>query len=238
MTSSYSSQAVEAFAASARAMLDQLESFARGLTARDRAMLELGMQAAHMEEALALGDLPRARAHLGQLTARLRELAAVPAGTVGAPVLSLSDLEALAASVGFPNPALAAAVAMAESRGDAGAQCIDCFHRPDGTAVHERSFGLWQINTDAHPQYDEAKLLDPVYNARAALQVSSGGTNWKPWSTYTSGAYLAYYHPPASSPTSPPAPSSRALPALFAVAAAVGLALLGWRFAGAPLLPA
>ena len=104
---------------------------------------------------------------------------------------SIAALQSLAASVGFPPQAvpIAAAVAMAESQGNPSASCINCL------GVTERSFGLWQINTLAHPQYNETSLLQPVYNAQAALAVSSNGTNWTPWSTYTSGKYKQYLQP-------------------------------------------
>lgn len=104
--------------------------------------------------------------------------------------MNLAQIQQLAAQVGFPNPALAAAVAEAESRGDPSASCINCF-----PGVSERSFGLWQINTLAHPQFDESLLLQPLYNAQAAYAVSSGGTNWKPWSTFTQGLYKKWYRP-------------------------------------------
>lgn len=35
-------------------------------------------------------------------------------------------------------------------------------------------------------------LLDPNINARIAYDISKGGTNFNPWSTYTSGKYLNY----------------------------------------------
>jgi cell wall-associated NlpC family hydrolase len=35
-------------------------------------------------------------------------------------------------------------------------------------------------------------LFDPRINARVAYQMSNGGTNWQPWTTYTRGAYLKY----------------------------------------------
>ena len=108
--------------------------------------------------------------------------------------LTLDELNTLAESVGFPDPALAAAVAMAESRGNPQATAIVTDPLPGNGP--ERSFGLWQINTLAHPNYNEASLLDPTYNAHAAYQISSAGTNWTPWSTYTSGAYKKYYSPP------------------------------------------
>ena len=124
---------------------------------------------------------------------------------------TLKQLQTLAASTGFPDPAMAAAIAMAESGGNPCAQgdpntgdhsCAG----PNGTST---SFGLWQINTTYNPQYDAKKLLDPNYNAKAALEVSRKGTVWTPWSTYKNGAYAQYYggavYPPgANTPVSPP----------------------------------
>jgi hypothetical protein len=104
--------------------------------------------------------------------------------------MTLDELRSLAASVGFPDPETAAAVAMAESRGNPSAQNIVTNPAPGNGP--ERSFGLWQINTLAHPQYPEHLLLDPTYNAQAALAISQGGTNWTPWSTYNHGDYRQY----------------------------------------------
>lgn len=98
-------------------------------------------------------------------------------------MLTIEDLRALASSVGFPDPDTAAAVAMAESGGDPKASAI--VTKPAPGNLPERSFGLWQINTLAHPEFDESRLHDPVYNANAALLVSRQGTNWKPWSVFT-----------------------------------------------------
>lgn len=100
--------------------------------------------------------------------------------------MNIAQLQALAASVGFPDPSLAAAVAMAESGGNPNAM---------GDAQFGGSVGLWQINLPSHPNYDPARLTDPVYNAQAAYAISSGGTNWQPWTTYRTGAYQQYYVP-------------------------------------------
>lgn len=120
--------------------------------------------------------------------------------------LTLAQLQQLAASVGFPDPALAAAVAMAESGGNPCAQgdpnigssgylCTG----PNGTS---RSMGLFQVDLDYNPQFDGASLLNPTYNAQAAYEISSQGTNWNPWTTYRTGAYRHWYKsglvPPAS----------------------------------------
>jgi hypothetical protein len=129
--------------------------------------------------------------------------------------VNLSQLQALASSVGFPDANLAAAVAMAESKGNPSATAIVTDPAPgDGP---ERSFGLWQINTLAHPSYNESLLLDPTYNAQAAFAISSGGQNWKPWSTFTKGYYRQYYAGPSTGLS-------------FAMKVAIGLAVVGGAY--------
>jgi hypothetical protein len=79
----------------------------------------------------------------------------------------------------------AAAVAMAESGGDPWAQGDPhgpSAPSPNGTST---SFGLWQVNHPAHPEFDPQRLLETDYNARAAFVISNGGTRWTPWSTFT-----------------------------------------------------
>ncbi len=68
----------------------------------------------------------------------------------------------------------AAEIAMAESSGEQYAT---------GT-VGER--GYWQIN----PNHGSLSTYDPVGNAKAAVIISDDGSNWTPWTTYVSGAYL------------------------------------------------
>jgi len=130
--------------------------------------------------------------------------------------MNLAQLQALAASVGFPDAALAAAVAMAESGGNPNAV---------GDLSLGRSIGLWQINLAAHPQYDEAGLMDPTTNADAAYTISQAGQNWNPWTTYRTGAYLKYYTPSAAS--APRRTNTRALWISTGILAAGG-ATLWW----------
>jgi LysM repeat protein len=89
--------------------------------------------------------------------------------------LSCSGLEQLWQSAGGSAGAavMAASIAMAESGGNQYAT---------GT-VGER--GYWQIN----PVNGALSTYDPHGNARAAVIMSANGTNWSPWTTYTSGAY-------------------------------------------------
>lgn len=88
----------------------------------------------------------------------------------------------IATLAGFPDPKLAAAIAIAESGGVPGA-----FVR----SSREYSVGLWQINTRVHP-YSVDAMKDPLKNAAAAMQISNGGTDWSPWTTYKTGAYKQF----------------------------------------------
>jgi LysM repeat protein len=68
---------------------------------------------------------------------------------------------------------MAASVAMAESSG-----------RQFATGgVGER--GYWQI----HPDHGSLSTYNALGNAKAAVIISGNGTNWTPWTTFTSGAY-------------------------------------------------
>jgi len=100
--------------------------------------------------------------------------------------------------------AIASAIAQAESGGNPRA------HNPNGC---DDSYGLWQINmVEGRAGCDRlgparraqfgltsnSQLYDPATNARAMFAISGGCSNWRPWTTYTSGAYRQFM--PASSP--------------------------------------
>jgi cell wall-associated NlpC family hydrolase len=77
------------------------------------------------------------------------------------------------------------AIALTESSGNTEA------HASSG----EDSWGLFQINREAHPQYSASQLTDPVTNAKAAFEVSGGGSNISPWTVTHGGSgarYLAH----------------------------------------------
>ena len=96
--------------------------------------------------------------------------------------LSRQALLQLATAAGFPDPKLAAAIALAESGGVPNALA---------RSSREYSVGLWQINTRAHPYY-ASDMRDPRKNAAAAFAISKGGRDWSPWSAYTSGRYRQF----------------------------------------------
>ena len=89
--------------------------------------------------------------------------------------LSCSGLEQLwkAAGGSAGDAVMAASIAMAESGGNQYAT---------GGVGEE---GYWQIN----PVNGPLATYNPMGNAQAAVQLSGNGSNWSPWSTFTSGAY-------------------------------------------------
>lgn len=109
---------------------------------------------------------------------------AIPTAPVSTPVpiyhapagdYSCSSLESLWISVGG-NPAyehIAAQIATAESGGN-----------PNAISP-TNDYGLWQINGS----WGAMASLDPITNAHSAVTISHDGTDWSPWTTYTSGAY-------------------------------------------------
>lgn len=52
--------------------------------------------------------------------------------------------------------------------------------------------GLWQINDCYHPEVSDACAYDAQCNADATYRISSGGTDWRPWTTYRSGVYRRF----------------------------------------------
>ncbi len=90
--------------------------------------------------------------------------------------LSCSGLEALwvAAGGAKSHAFIAAEIAKAESGGRQYA------HSPTN------DFGYWQINGGHGPAM---ATYNPLGNARAAIAISGNGSNWRPWTTYVTGAY-------------------------------------------------
>jgi hypothetical protein len=90
--------------------------------------------------------------------------------------LSCSGLEQLWEDAGGSSSEafIAAEIAMAESGGDQYA-----------TNPSSDTKGYWQIS----PVWGSLSSYDALTNAEAAVQISDNGTNWAPWTTYSSGAY-------------------------------------------------
>jgi len=98
------------------------------------------------------------------------------------------------------SPALAdtaAAVAQAESGGCLYAKHGPVDDRPEKICTYtystgEDSYGLWQINRQAHPQYSPADLYTANGNAAAAVAIATGAVPFYPWTQYRNGAYLPF----------------------------------------------
>lgn len=110
----------------------------------------------------------------------------------------------------------AAAIAQAESGGCQYAKAGPTDDRPVKVCTYrhttlENSYGLWQVNRNAHPQYSAASLYDPLGAARAAVAISSRGANFEPWSTYTNGAYRSFLES-GGSPVSQPGTGETSTP--------------------------
>jgi hypothetical protein len=52
--------------------------------------------------------------------------------------------------------------------------------------------GVLQINSFYHPEVSNQCAFDPQCSFNAAFNISSSGTNFTPWATFTSGKYLQY----------------------------------------------
>jgi len=92
---------------------------------------------------------------------------------------------------------IAAAIALAESQGCKYAKAGPTDDRPEQTCTYrqtssENSYGLWQINIKAHPNYSGAELWDATTNAQAAIAISSNGSDFGAWTTFTDGAFQQY----------------------------------------------
>lgn len=115
--------------------------------------------------------------------------------------LSLEQVTTHARSVGLSGESLAIAVAIAgwngsPNAGESGGNPAAVGDRTLANGKWGPSYGLWQVRSlnaerGTGTERDANQLSDPAYNARSMFTISSGGTNWQPWSVYTSGKYKA-----------------------------------------------
>lgn len=97
--------------------------------------------------------------------------------------MSIGEAVNAARQAGFSGTSLITIVAIAGAESGYNSQAIG-----DGGT----SYGLTQVHLPAHPQYTAAQMLDPVQNMAAAYEISGGGQNWQPWTTFKTGAYQQY----------------------------------------------
>jgi len=116
-------------------------------------------------------------------------VAAATGGSVGAGTLTAVQVARLALAAGLSPAAAVTAVAIA--RRESG--FVTTAHGGPPAEPNDDSYGLWQINMlgslgpARRRQFglaSDAELFNPEVNARAMYAISSGGTNWSPWTTY------------------------------------------------------
>lgn len=88
-----------------------------------------------------------------------------------------------------------AAIAEAESGGHTEAHGDLQF--PLTRGQYAGSLGPWQIYGNAHPGVTAECAQDPGCAADQVKAISSGFTNWNPWTTFKTGAYRQYLSSPA-----------------------------------------
>ena len=89
----------------------------------------------------------------------------------------------------LPLPVVMAAIALAESSGNASA--VNPGYGAGGRRTREYSVGLWQINTLVHKVYTREQLTDPHKNALEAVRIYRL-QGLRAWGAYTDGRYRQY----------------------------------------------
>lgn len=116
--------------------------------------------------------------------------------------LSDSQLASVVKQAGFPASSWPTAIAiiLAESGGNPNATHKNLNGSTD--------YGLFQINSVHGSLLQQGSWSDPVANARMGLAVSSNGSNWKPWTTFNTGAYRLFLPRASNASGSPVTPIS------------------------------
>lgn len=97
------------------------------------------------------------------------------------------QIKAYAAAAGFTGNGLITiiAIALAESGGQT--------HGKDNVnADGSRDRGLYQINSRWHPEVSDAQAYNAALASKEAFRISQSGTNFNPWTTYSTGIYKNY----------------------------------------------
>ncbi|WP_198348118.1 transglycosylase SLT domain-containing protein [Plantactinospora sp. KBS50] len=98
----------------------------------------------------------------------------------------------VAYAAGFRGNPLVTAVAVAMAESSCNPSAVGSNGPTSGCPYGSLDRGLWQINNCYHPTVTDTCAYDAQCNANAAYSISSGGSNWQPWSTYNNGAYASY----------------------------------------------
>lgn len=95
----------------------------------------------------------------------------------------LSDLESLyyIVAAGFPPGSWARALAVVKTESGGNPQATNNNGPTSGCPFGSTDYGLFQINGCYHPEILRTSWSDPLANAKVALAISKGGTDWSAW---------------------------------------------------------
>ncbi|SCG71775.1 SH3 domain-containing protein [Micromonospora rifamycinica] len=111
---------------------------------------------------------------------------------VGVNAVGIDLCAQVAYAAGFRNNPLVTAVAVAMAESSCNPSAVGSNGPTAGCSNGSLDRGLWQINNCYHPTVTDSCAYTAQCNANAAYNISSGGSNWQPWSTYNNGAYAGY----------------------------------------------
>lgn len=109
-------------------------------------------------------------------------------------LLTADQVKGYANAAGFKGGDLRIIVAIAQAESgvekNAVMYCDTLAHNPGGPGDVEDSWGVWQINRDAHPEVSVAQACDPVFAATYAFRLyKAAGNKFTDWGTYTRKEY-------------------------------------------------
>ena len=102
--------------------------------------------------------------------------------------ITVAQAYGYASAAGFTGNALNIVVAIAQAESG----LVTDARNTAGNTPPSTDRGILQINSYWHPEYTDACCDDPACAFKAGYTISKEGTDFSPWSTYTSGAYLKY----------------------------------------------
>jgi hypothetical protein len=101
-------------------------------------------------------------------------------------ILTVQQARSYASQAGFTGNGLSIIVAIAQAESSLNT-------RARGTNTDASvDRGILQINNRWHPEVSDACAYDPACSMQAAYRISNRGTNFQPWTTYTSGIYKRF----------------------------------------------
>jgi hypothetical protein len=117
--------------------------------------------------------------------------------------LTTAQVQQYAQNAGFTGQALRQIVAIIQAESNN----ITTAHNPGGPGDIENSFGLAQINLDAHPEVSASQAEDPAFALDYAYKLyTAAGNTFTDWGTFNTGEYIKYLSTPLTTTSSPISP--------------------------------